>query len=436
MAAKGACMRNTGILIGLIWCLSLSASYAYQNFHGCALAPDNATGWVVTLDSMIILKTIDGGAHWLEQSNPGARRFFDITCADEMHAWTCGILGELLATSDGGNTWIFVDQGGTKYLTRIEFIDTLYGWSSGGNGTAKRSTDGGLLWEWVYTAYFNAEYYGVWFINYLEGWMVAGWPDTSAIGQGMIVHSTDGGIIWDSLFQCSNYDDYFDITQNGIIAGGNEQNYTALVLRSTNGGVSWNQVTVPGNAFYLRALDFVGGYGWAVGRFGTIIHSHDYGQTWAFQTSPATSTLFDVDFSDTLHGIACGTGIILYTYDGGETWHDGTGVEELDKWEVGSEKLEVYPNPSNGNLTIKYKIPNARYVGQAETSKPEGLPYIKIYDASGRLVRQWDNETMRQSGKVIWSGTDDAGRSVPAGVYFIKLTDCDKTVTAKVIMQR
>jgi photosystem II stability/assembly factor-like uncharacterized protein len=436
-SAKGAFMRNVKIFMGLLWCLSMSGSFAYQSFHGCALASDNATGWVVTQDSMIILKTTDGGANWFEQANPADRRFFDVACFGNQKAWTCGILGQICYTSDGGQNWaIQLAGGGAKYATRVEFFDADHGWTVCGDGVVMRTTDGGVNWEVNFTPFiFLPELYGVSFCDTLRGWIVSGWPDSLDVGQAVVARSTDGGVIWDSLFQCSNNDDYFDVhffdAQNGIIAGGNEQNYAALILRSTDGGASWNQMPVPGNAFYLRALDFVGGQGWAVGRFGTIIHSHDYGQTWVYQTNPATTTLFDIDFSDTLHGIVCGTSIILYTYDGGETWHDGTGIVENSSVRTGDGCLRACPNPFSENLTIKYQIPNAKCQMNVQSQIS-----IRIYNTAGRFIKQFNHLTVQPFNPIIWDGFDDAGHPVPAGVYFIRLTGFGKTETAKVILER
>ncbi len=144
---------------------------------------------------------------------------------------------------------------------------------------------------------------------------------------------------------------------------------------------------------------------------------------------------------DTLPGSVAGMNIKIFDLDNNglndiimsseqQTWiyeYGGGGVEEADKWEVRSGKLEIFPNPCYGNLTIKFQILNNKYQmnvkGQnyVQSSKPEGLPYIKIYDASGRLVRQWGHETMRLSDQVVWSGTDEIGRRVPAGIYFVRL---------------
>ncbi len=104
--------------------------------------------------------------------------------------------------------------------------------------------------------------------------------------------------------------------------------------------------------------------------------------------------------------------------------------------------LQVTPNPCRGNLTVKFQIPSTRlqnspspFPSPLEGEDEGGGDYaLKIYDAAGRLVRQWNNQTMRQSDHVVWSGADGMGRRVPAGVYFMILTLEDQQLIRKVIL--
>ena len=62
-------------------------------------------------------------------------------------------------------------------------------------------------------------------------------------------------------------------------------------------------------------------HGWAVGRWGGIIHTADGGQTWLKQTSGTDHTLTAVFFVDSNTGWAAGEqGTILHTTNGGKTW--------------------------------------------------------------------------------------------------------------------
>jgi len=345
----------------LLFLIIISSAFAY-NYHGCALAPDNLHGWVVCIDTILIIHTTDGGTTWQPQQNlpDTVRRFFDVTCVDQYLAWTCGILGEILHTDNGGLDWYQQVIGFSKYGTRIEFIDEYHGWAAGGDGALAMTTDGGGFWEQIFTNWAANEYYGISFVNQWDGWMVAGYPDSMLTGQGFIVRSTDGGLTWDSLYQSLTYEDFFDVhffnVFDGIIVGGDEADTSVIILKTTDGGLSWNPISAPANSYYLRAVDFVGDEGWAVGRFGTIIHTTNGGNSWYSQDNPTITevtiispdggenwisgsnhqitwsttggTLFDVDFSDNLHGIACGYNTLLYTTNGGQNWisSDPTGL--------------------------------------------------------------------------------------------------------------
>jgi len=96
-----------------------------------------------------------------------------------------------------------------------------------------------------------------------------------------------------------------------------------------------------------------------------------------------------------------------------------------DKGKTTNFRLTVYPSPFSRVTHIKFQIPNSKSQIQKFN--------LKIYDASGRLVRQWDDQTIRLSDKFVWQGDDDMGRTVPAGVYFVRLEDSDKNLTQKVV---
>jgi photosystem II stability/assembly factor-like uncharacterized protein len=305
----------------------------------------------------------------------------------------------------------------------------------GGNGTVGRTTDGGDSWEQNFTPHYQAEYYGLSFTDALHGWIVAGYPDSLATGQGYVDRSTDGGIYWDSLYRSTGYEDFYDIrfldNSLGILVGGNESAYTPIIWRSTNGGANWSSVGAPANAYYLRALDFSGDHGWAVGRFGSVIRTLDAGMTWSFQTNPATTTLFDVDFSDTLHGIACGQNIILYTTDGGQTWLPSAIEENRSPFTPGPRVLRAFPNPARTHTDIRLEITANRY---QITDGREKAASLTIYDISGRLVKSFSLSDIGPRLSVTWSGTDQSGRASPAGIYIARLAALKETFQTEFVI--
>jgi photosystem II stability/assembly factor-like uncharacterized protein len=89
----------------------------------------------------------------------------------------------------------------------------------------------------------------------------------------------------------------------------------------------------PGSALYGVSFSH-GQEGWAVGRFGLIIHSDDGGKTWKKQTSGTMLALSSVSAADPRQVFAVGTGgTILATRDGGQHWEkqaSGTGQHLLE----------------------------------------------------------------------------------------------------------
>ena len=418
-----------GFMMRFFIIMAIVSSCFALNYHGVALAPNNTDGWTVCIDTTLIFHTTDGGATWQPQTNTpdSIKRFFDVTCYDQLAVWTCGILGEILHSDNGGLDWIRQAAGLSKYATRVEFIDADRGWAACGDGTVGRTTDAGGYWDQIFTPWYDSELYGVSFVNQYDGWVVAGYADSMLIGQGRIFKSTDGGINWDSVYQVSDYKDFFDVhffnLLDGIVVGGDENDYSPIIMRTTDGGQNWGTITAPGNTYYLRAVDFVGSNGWAVGMNGTIIHTTDSGITWTSQNSSATATLFDVDFSDDLHGLACGHSHLMYTTDGGQTWYDVGIQEENHNDETQTLGLKIHPNPFKGITNIDFHIPY-----DFKGSNHQFPVTIKIFDVSGRKIKDipLPGTCFQIPTSIPWDGSDNTGEKIAPGIYFVELkTDRD-----------
>lgn len=420
-------MKRYFIIFAIIsWTIAL-------NYHGVALAPNNTDGWAVCIDTALIFHTSDGGATWQQQSNTpdSIKRFFDVSCYDQLSVWTVGLLGEILHTDNGGLDWIRQAIGLAKYATRVEFIDQDKGWAVCGDGTVGRTTDGGGYWDQNFTPppFDLAEFYGVSFVNEWDGWIVAGYPDSMLFGQGIILKSTDGGINWDSVYQVSDFKDLFDVhffnLLDGIVVGGDEADYSPIIMKTSDGGQNWDFITAPSGSYYLRAVDFIGSEGWAVGMNGTIIHTTDSGNTWTFQSSPATITLFDVDFSDNLHGLACGYDQLMYTTNGGQTWYDVGIFEENENSIAEIPELTVYPNPSRRTTNISFS---------KELSAKDAM--LRIYDINGRVIKNFEPHTTSPALPtfVSWDGIDNKGHQVAPGIYIVELKSSVHILTEKLIL--
>ncbi len=108
---------------------------------------------------------------------------------------------------------------------------------------------------------------------------------------------------------------------------------------------------------------------------------------------------------------------------------DETGMAESKEREIRPLTISVYPNPFYEKLAIKYQISNNK------CQMNDKLPIsIKIYDAVGRLVHQFNHLTVQSFNRLTWSGADETGRKVPAGIYFIRLETDFLRETRKVLL--
>ncbi len=106
----------------------------------------------------------------------------------------------------------------------------------------------------------------------------------------------------------------------GWVAGEN-----GIILKTTNGGVSWSQQQTPTSAF-IYSINFINSLtGWACGEFGTILKTTNGGTNWIAQTSSTNALLWTIQFLDGNTGYAVGSGgKILKTTNGGTNWQSLT----------------------------------------------------------------------------------------------------------------
>ncbi|MEO0136021.1 MAG: C25 family cysteine peptidase [candidate division WOR-3 bacterium] len=81
----------------------------------------------------------------------------------------------------------------------------------------------------------------------------------------------------------------------------------------------------------------------------------------------------------------------------------------------------VYPNPFKNRCVIRLKIPSSKLVGQNREAVKDFS--LVVYDVLGRQVRMFNLDPARldQISDIIWDGSDNLGRKLPSGIYFVRL---------------
>jgi hypothetical protein len=151
----------------------------------------------------------------------------------------------------------------------------------------------------------------------------------------------------------------------------------------------------------------------------------NYGDPYVVQISATPS---DTTIGFVLH-ITCNSGayhksdyFTFYLYG-------SPGVEEQKTGVMGVITLDICPNPFMRSTDINYTIPNIGYTNGNH-------PTLKIYDVTGRTVRDLSGSLSATGpgSSIRWDGTDDNGRRVANGIYFIALQSHGIHERAKVIL--
>lgn len=102
-----------------------------------------------------------------------------------------------------------------------------------------------------------------------------------------------------------------------------------------------------------------------------------------------------------------------------------TASVEIDQATDAIRLLPVGPNPSGGDVDVRFALPR---------SCPARL---EIFDVTGRLVRTLA-DGVREAGQhaIRWNGVDENGRRVPSGVYFARLSAGGRTMDRRLVLLR
>lgn len=97
------------------------------------------------------------------------------------------------------------------------------------------------------------------------------------------------------------------------------------------------------------------------------------------------------------------------------------GTPEAD---AGLAAVRTFPNPSGGRTILTYELPRAATAVDLE-----------VYDAAGRVVRRFTLGAQAAGRHSIdWDGCDGGGRSLPAGIYLIRMLTPGLIRTGRIVV--
>lgn len=229
---------------------------------------DDSTGYSCG-EKGLLLKTIDGGRHWVKTDLPFTHDFLDIYFNYEGDGFLAGDKGILLKSTDNGSSWEPLDLRYKDSFFKVKFISHSVGFISGSNGTILKTTDNGKEWYRVRTE-TSEIIYNYEFIDAHNGYAVT--------KGGELLRTSDGGEVWTKKKKIS--ESYlksiaFISPSTGFITSGE-----GAIFKTSDGGRSWQQVGASFD-FPLYDIQFIDEKsGFVLGARGKVIFTQDGGESW------------------------------------------------------------------------------------------------------------------------------------------------------------
>lgn len=185
-----------------------------------------------------------------------------------------------------------------------------------------------------------------------------------------------------------------------------------------NATITYRFPLLPGYAYKAKAVVYHEGTGSWSGRLkcdnnllSTVTYNANVPETLECWIPPAlyADSVLTISFERIAGTFAAVGPIYIYRYE----YESGGGPMAQDGQLVGNTSVTVFPNPFTEKLNITYQTP--------APSRSD----MKLYDVTGRLVKQFSLPPDASFNHVVWDGLDDQGRAVPSGVYFLRIDSPD-----------
>lgn len=343
-------------------------------------AIDSSNVWVAG-DSGYILYSNDLGNNWTIQYFKPNYQINDIFFLDENNGWAIAngtedqinVENFILSTTDGGLNWLSRRfRPDNVILYSICFINQTKGIVGGDNNILKLTTNGGEDWIDLIrdsSTFSNFPVRKIRFLNDSLGFAVGGIYDRG----GVIWHCTNGGFDWmtDSAYADPFFDMVFPDSQTVItLASDIERSFPSAVFKSSDYGNSWFYREIPyygvSNGIDNRTETEIWG---TYGR--EFIISSDKGENWLTVPTLDSIIVFDIVFTDSMHGFAVG--------DSGKFLRYRPTASSVEFKSLNSNQTFIvyqnFPNPFNSSTKIKIELNN------------ESILNVSVYNSLGEKIK-------------------------------------------------
>jgi len=239
-------------------------------------------GWISGSHGTV-LQTGDGGKSWRPQSIGTTEHLFVSYWVDESHGWMAGSRGITTRTNDGGRSWTNATLPGDLTLNGITFLDASRGWLAGEFGVIFQTLDGGKSWvkqkspvEVSFSSGSSQNLFALLFASPRDGY---------AFGLDGLILRTRDAMRWEILRRRETAHGTYNANHlfaaaafGGRISTAGERG--TLLQYSPDSGI-WRQADIQIPRLSLNAIAFgKDGLGLAVGNRGLVLRTENGGQSW------------------------------------------------------------------------------------------------------------------------------------------------------------
>ena len=362
----------------------------------------NADTVVVVGNNATILRTTNGGTNWMPVSNPASVNLHQVQFADTQTGYAVGDNGTLLKTTDAGVSWQSLTTNTTENLLALSVVatDTLF--VGGTNGLIMKSVDGGNTWDTLNSG-VSEDIIKLQMINNV-GYAL---PYGNTASQNYLLKTNNEGNTWSSI----NFDSIiitdveFENEMNGFLLAGSTLFKIQIINDSYN--IMFDKGIQSLSHCLMRENDFV----WVSG------------ESWNGSLVIAKVDINNIDEDDVFWGeylpyaesMSNINGKKYAVGPGGMIINNNTGINATAINSNVINVFEIFPNPSNGKISIQNK-----------DHKIELVSY-SIFDLQGKEIMQ-ENEL---------TGNTINATQLSDGTYVLRLRGNDNNYyTQKLIIKK